>query len=187
MSRTHNIPIAPIVILLAAASAEAFAAPSATIAGTVTLTTPDGDTFSGEGARVTLECAAGGTTRTEVSDEHGAFRFLNVPVDSCSIEADVQGFVAPPVAVVTAADAIVVANLRLRIAPLRVGVTAGGTAPVRVPNILRRFCGSGAGRRLERSAKERSRWVRQRRRWSFSKKGLLPCHIERLNESSAAC
>ena len=154
MSRTHSIPIAAIVILLAAASAEAFAAPSATIAGTVTLTAADGDTFSGEGARVTLECAAGGTTRTEVSDEHGAFRFLNVPVDRCSIEADVQGFFAPPLTVVTAADETVGADLHLGVAPLRVGVIVGGTAPVRVPRILRRSCGSGAGRRLERPAKE---------------------------------
>jgi hypothetical protein len=143
---------------LAGSAAVAAVSPSATIAGTVTLTAASGDTFSGEGARVTLACAAGGTTRTEVSDEeHGAFRFLNVPVDSCSIEADVQGFVAPPLTVVTAADETVSADLHLGMAPLGVGVTVGGTAPVRVPRILRRSCGSGAGRRLERPAKECSR------------------------------
>src|SRR5216683_1492666 len=157
MSRTHKIPIAAILILLAAASAEAFAAPSATIAGTVTLTASDGDTFSGAGARVTLACAADGTTRTEVSDEHGAFRFLDVPVDSCSIEADVQGFVAPPVTVVTAADETVGADLHLGIAPLRVGVSVGGTASFQEPKMLCRSRGSIAGRRLERSAKECSR------------------------------
>jgi hypothetical protein len=157
MSRTHDVLIAATVTLLAAASAAAFAGPSATIVGTVTLTAADGDTFSGEGARVTLACAADATTRTELSDEHGAFRFLNVPVDSCSIEADVQGFVAPPVPVVTAADETVGADLHLGIAPLRVGVNVGGTAPFQEPKMLRSSRGSGAGRRLERSAKACSR------------------------------
>jgi Carboxypeptidase regulatory-like domain len=157
MSRTHHVLIAAIVTQLGAASAAAFVGPSATIVGTVTLTAADEDTFSGEGARVTLTCAADGTTRTEVSDEHGAFRFLNVPVDSCSIEADVQGFVAPPVTVVTAADEIVGADLHLGTAPLRVGVNVGGAASVQEPKMLRRSRGSGAGRRLERSPKECSR------------------------------
>src|SRR5580704_13691981 len=135
MSGTHHVLIAAMVTLLVATSAAAFAGPSATIVGTVTLTAADGDTFSGEGARVSLTCAAEGTTRTEVSNEHGAFRFLNVPVDSCSIEADVQGFVAPLVTVVTAADEIVGADLHLGIAPLRVGVTVGGTASFQEPNM----------------------------------------------------
>src|ERR1700676_1657192 len=157
MSRTHDVLIAAILTLLAAASAAAFVGPNATIVGSVTLTAADGDTFSGDGARVTLVCAAEGTTRTEVSDEHGAFRFVNVPVDSFSIEADVQGFVAPPVTVATAADEIVGADLHLGIAPLRVGVTVGGTASVQEPKMLHRSRGSGAGRRLERSAQECSR------------------------------
>ena len=157
MSRTHTVLIAAMVTLLAAASPTAFVGPRATIVGTVTLTAADGATFSGEGARVTLACAADGTTRTEVSDEHGVFRFLNVPVDSCSIEADMQGFVAPSVAVVTAADEIVGADLHLVIAPLRVGVTVGGTASIQEPTMLHRSRRSGTGRRLERSAKEGTR------------------------------
>jgi hypothetical protein len=157
MSRTHDVLIAAILTLLPAASAAAFVGSSATIAGTVTLTAADGDTFPGDGARVTLVCGADGTTRTEVSDEHGAFRFVNVPVDSCSIGADVQGFVAPPVTVVTAGGGTVGVNLHLGIAPLRVGVSVGGTASFQAPEMLRRSRASGAGRRLERSAKECSR------------------------------
>jgi hypothetical protein len=103
--------------------------PGATIVGSVTLTAADGETFPGEGARITLACAADRTTRTEVSDEHGAFRFSNVPADRCSIEADVQGFVAQPVRVVTAAGQVVESDLHLGIAPLRVGVNVGGTVP----------------------------------------------------------
>src|SRR6266436_1607676 len=149
MSRTHKIPIAAILILLAAASAEAFAAPSATIAGTVTLTASDGDTFSGAGARVTLACAAEGTTRTEVSDEHGAFRFLNVPVDRCSIQTDLQGFAAPPVSVVTVAGQVIPTQLHLDIVPPRVGVNVGGPTRFGEPKTLSRFCQSDAGQRLQ--------------------------------------
>jgi hypothetical protein len=114
---------------LVPASAIGGVRPSATIVGTVTLTAGDGASFAGEGARVTLACAGDATTRTEVSDEHGRFRFANVPVDRCSIEAAVQGFVAPPVRVVTAADQVVGTDLHLGIVPLRVGVNAGGTVP----------------------------------------------------------
>ena len=157
MSRTRTVLIAATVILLSAVSAAASGGPSATIVGTVTLTAADGATFSGEGARVTLACAAVGTTRAAVSDKHGAFRFLNVPVDSCSIEADVQGFAAPPVMVVTAAGRMVVSDLHLGIAPVRVGVTVGGAPSVQEPKMLGRSCGPGAGRRLERSRRECSR------------------------------
>jgi hypothetical protein len=69
----------------------------------------------------------------------------------------VQGFVAPPVTVVTAADEIVGADLHLGIAPLRVGVNVGGAASFQEPKMRRRSRGSGAGRRLERSANECSR------------------------------
>ena len=148
-----NVFIAAALAAFVPASAIGGGSPSATIVGTVTLTAADGGTFPGEGARVTLACAADGTTRTEVSDQHGAFRFLNVPVDTCSIKADVQGFVAPPVRVVTTADQIVGSDLHLGIAPLRVGLNVGGTVPFQEPKVLRRSCRSDAGRRIERSAK----------------------------------
>jgi hypothetical protein len=157
MSRTDTFVIASMVTLLAAGSAAASADPSATIAGTVMLMAADGDTFSAEGARVTLACTSDGATRTEISDEHGAFRFLDVPVDSCSIAGDVQGFVGPPVMVVTAADGMVVADLHLGIAPLRVGVIVGGTPSVQEPKMVPRSCGPDAHRRFERSRKECSR------------------------------
>jgi hypothetical protein len=137
--------------------------------------------FPGQGARVSLACAADGTTRTEVSDQDGAFRFLNVPVDTCSIQADVQGFVAPPVTVVTAADQIVGSDLHLGIAPLRVGVNVGGTVPSDELKSLRRSCRTDAGRRLERSAKGRTRWLGASR-WSSWKRVVVMSHrtIERV-------
>jgi hypothetical protein len=95
----------------------------------VTLTAADGRTWAGDGARVALVCEAGATTRTEVADAHGAFRFLNVPVDRCSIEADVQGFLGHPVTVDAAARQVVGIELHLGVAPMRVGVSVAGTTP----------------------------------------------------------
>jgi hypothetical protein len=149
----RNVFLSGLLSALAAASPTAAVSTSATIVGTVTLTAADGGTFAGEGARVVMACGADSTTRTEVADEHGAFRFQNVPVDSCSIEADVQGFAAQPVRVVTVADQVVGTDLHLGIAPLRVGVNVGGTEPPRELKVPRRSCRADAGRRLERSAR----------------------------------
>jgi hypothetical protein len=153
MRALFNVVIAAALTAFVPASAIGGVGPSATIVGTVTLTAADGGTFPGEGARVTLACAADGTTRTEVSDQHGAFRFVNVPVDTCSIKADVQGFVAPPVLVVTAAGQSVASDLHLGIAPLRVGLNVGGTVPFQPLKMLHRSCRSHAGRRLGGLAK----------------------------------
>jgi hypothetical protein len=173
----RNVFLSGILSALAGASGVAALAarPTATIVGTVTLTAADGGTFAGEGARVVMACGADSTTRTEVADEHGAFRFQNVPVDSCSIEADVQGFVAQPVRVVTAADQVVATELHLGIAPLRVGVNVGGTEPPRQLKVPRRSCRPDAGRRSEPAAKVCTRQVRSpaAARWSFLKEGLL--------------
>ena len=150
MRSVRNVSVAMVLIAFAPASVMAGASPGATIVGTVTLTAADGSTWAGDGARVVLACETDSTTRTEVADDHGAFRFLNVPVDSCSIEADVQGFVAPPVTVVTADQQAVPIDLHLGIAPLRVGV-----------NVLRRSGRSDA---------------RHHRRWDHSgNKGH--CHV----------
>jgi hypothetical protein len=148
----HDVFVAGVLSAFATASAVAAVSPGATIVGTVTLTAAGGDTFAGEGIRVVLACATERATRTDVADEHGAFRFLNVPVDSCSIEADAQGFVAPPVMVVTAAGETVGTDVHLGIAPLRVGVNVAGTASSLAPKMLRRSCLSDAGRPRERLA-----------------------------------
>ena len=146
--------IAGLLTVFATASTGAAVNPSATIVGTVTLTAADGSTWAGDGARVALACGADGTTRTEVADDHGAFRFLNVPIDSCSIEADVQGFLAQPVAVVIAARQVVGIELNLGVVPLRAGVNVGGTTPSHEPKMLPGSCRSDTGpRRLAKECK----------------------------------
>jgi hypothetical protein len=122
--------------------------PGATIAGIVTLTAADGRRWAGDGARVTLACGDDSTTRTEVADDYGAFRFLNVLVDTCSIEADVQGFLAQSVTVVMADQQVVGVELHLSVVPLRVGVRPGGTTtPLHEPTMPRRSCRSDTGPR----------------------------------------
>ena len=125
-SRLH-IVVVTLLTAFAPASAIAGVSPSATLRGTVTLMAADGLTAAGDGARVVLVCGAERTTRTAIADDHGGFRFLNVPVDTCSIDADVQGFFAQPVTVVTAARQVVEVDLHLGVVPLRVGVNVGGT------------------------------------------------------------
>lgn len=121
-----NLSVAIVLSAFAAASANAGDSLSATIVGMVSLTAADGGAFPGEGARVTLTCPADGTIKVDVADDHGSFRFLNVPVDSCSIRADVQGFAAQPVSVVTAAGQVGSSDLHLEVAPVRVGVNVAG-------------------------------------------------------------
>ena len=129
MRSLRNISVAAVLSAFVPASATAVVSPSATIVGTVTLAAADGSTWAGDGARVILTCGGDGTTRTEVADDHGAFRFPNVPVDRCSIEADAQGFLAQPVTVVTTARQVVGIDLHLGVVPLRVGVNVGGATP----------------------------------------------------------
>jgi hypothetical protein len=147
-----TVSVAIVLSAFAPASAIAGLSPSATIVGTVTLTAADGSTWAGDGARVVLACVVDGTTRTEVADDHGVFRFRNVPIDRCSIEAEVQGFLAQPVAVVVASHGVVGVDLHLGVIPLRAGVNAGGHSSPS-PSARGSF-------------------------W----KGLFSCHNERLNE-----
>jgi hypothetical protein len=142
MRSMFGLALAAVLSAFAPRAAIASVSPSTTIVGTVTLTAADGSRFPGEGARVTLICPADGTTTTEVSDEHGAFRFQHVPIDRCSIQADVQGFAAQPMSVVTAADQVAACDLQLGVAQVRVGVTVGGTMALHEPKILPGACRS---------------------------------------------
>jgi hypothetical protein len=146
-----NVSVATVLTAFAPASATAGVSPSATMVGTVTLTAADGSRWAGEGARVVMACGADGMTRTEVADDHGVFRFLDVPVDTCSIEADVQGFLAQSVTVVIAAEQVVTVDLHLGVVPLLAGVNVGGATPVHEPKLLSRSCRSETDPR--RSAK----------------------------------
>ena len=131
-----KISVATVLTAFVPACAMASVTPLATVVGAVTLTAGDGSTWAGDGVRVALVCGGDRTTRTETADQHGAFRFVEVLVGSCSIEAEVQGFAAQPITIVTAAGQAVEIELHLGIVPLRVGVNVVGSGHVPEPKML---------------------------------------------------
>lgn len=62
-----------------------------TVLGSVRTTLPDGASVAIPGVRVTVTCGSGATFST-LSDEEGQVQFAHVPVGSCSLDTDVQGF-----------------------------------------------------------------------------------------------
>ena len=62
-----------------------------TVVGTVRTTLPAGEIVAIPGVRVTVTCGSGAAL-SNVSDENGQVQFTHVPVGSCSLETDVQGF-----------------------------------------------------------------------------------------------
>ena len=119
--------LAVVLTAFAPSSDVATERPRATIVGTVMLTDADAIVSAGDGARVVLACEADRAPRTEVADERGAFRFPDVPIDSCSIEADVQGFLGQPLTVLTTAQQVISVDLHLEVIPLGVGMNVRRT------------------------------------------------------------
>src|SRR5271167_4619513 len=66
----------------------------------------------------------------------------NVPADTCSIQADVEGFAVHLVSVVTVADQVAACDFQLGIARVRVGVNVGGALTVHEPKMLPGACRS---------------------------------------------
>jgi hypothetical protein len=99
--------------------------------------------------------------------------------------AQMQGFVAPPISFAVAADQVVATDLHPGIVPVRTVVNVRGIAPWQT---RRRGCtdlagligAGGSSSRPNGAHAERGRGA-----LVILERGLLPCHIERLNESSA--
>lgn len=64
---------------------------TSTVVGFVRATGPEGPPVAMAGVRLTLTCG-NEAPRTIASDQQGQFRFTNVPVGSCSLVTDIQGF-----------------------------------------------------------------------------------------------
>lgn len=62
-----------------------------TVVGSVRTTVADGAIVAIPGVRVTLTCGSG-AAQSNLSDADGQFHFADVPVGSCSLVTDVQGF-----------------------------------------------------------------------------------------------
>jgi len=88
-----------VALTFVAVSAAAEQPPPAIVAGTVSITSPDGQPLVVPGVTLTLTCGGGDprsetSPRSEISNDQGEFRFSDVTatVNRCSIVADLQGF-----------------------------------------------------------------------------------------------
>lgn len=93
-----------------------------TVVGTVQATGPDGQVLSIPGVRLMLTCEAQAAAIV-VSDQAGQFRFASVPVGSCSLRTDVQGFKAVSAAVHSAAAEQTDVPIFLEVEALYTGLT----------------------------------------------------------------
>src|SRR5438128_9382240 len=73
--------------------------PVGVVSGTVSIAAPDGQANLIPGVTLTLACP-NAQPRTEMSDDQGRFRFDDVPADTCSIVAELQGLTSMTKAVV---------------------------------------------------------------------------------------
>jgi hypothetical protein len=102
---------------------------SASVAGRVSLLSADGHTFRAAGVRLTLTCDAEPSTRFEISDEQGEFRFASLPADTCSIVADLQGFKSSSATAVTEVGEVTTVEFHLDVEPVYTGITVTGEPP----------------------------------------------------------
>jgi hypothetical protein len=103
---------------------------AAVVAGSVSITSPDGSPLLVPGVTVTLACG-GREARTEISDDQGEFRFTGVAASTdCSMVADLQGFKSVATTVAPKAGETAVVALLLGLDTLREEVTVHANAEI---------------------------------------------------------
>jgi hypothetical protein len=129
LTRRQNFDARPAFIGLAVAvtmlSANAFAAqePATLVAGTVSVTGPDGQSLVVPGVTVTLTCGSA-DARIEISNDQGEFRFAGASVPgTCSIVGELQGFKSVTKAVTLTPGTAAEVTLQLGFDTLREEVT----------------------------------------------------------------
>jgi hypothetical protein len=80
-----------IASMFAAESSAAAQDRTAAVAGSVSVSAPDGQPFAVPGVTLTLTCGSG-EPKIEISNERGEFRFADVPPGVCAIASELQGF-----------------------------------------------------------------------------------------------
>ena len=97
------------------------------IAGTITLTDARGETQAAPGVQLTLTCAAThDAALAATSDDHGTFRFADVPPERCVVTADLQGFAPATKAVVVRTAEELSLKIHLDLAPVDTGLQVDG-------------------------------------------------------------
>src|SRR5262249_34512754 len=92
MTVMNRLAFLLVVASMTAGGSEAFAqAPTASVAGVVSVVGADGQPLVLPGVTLSLGCS-GREARTEVTNEQGEFRFADVPPGTCSVVAELQGF-----------------------------------------------------------------------------------------------
>ena len=92
MTVMNRLAFLLVVASMTAGGSEAFAqAPTASVAGVVSVVGADGQPLVLAGVTLSLACS-GREARTEVTNEQGEFRFADVPPGACSVVAELQGF-----------------------------------------------------------------------------------------------
>lgn len=130
------------------------------IRGTITLITADGTLLAAAGAQVTLRCTNGDIVKFGTADDDGVFRFGELPLDTCSVETELQGFESVTATVVIAAGAAAALALHLKPTPLRAGILVTGrpgsvssnakrNLPRRPPSPAMHACNQSVGMRTK--------------------------------------
>jgi hypothetical protein len=92
MAQVSRVSLSLLVAFICGAGSLAAAqATRSIVAGTVSVPAPDGQPFVVPGVTLTLTCVSGEPT-TEISNERGEFRFVDVPAGACALVAELQGF-----------------------------------------------------------------------------------------------
>jgi len=102
------------------------AAPLGEIVGHIVLTAADGAVLSAPGVRLTVRCPTDTIVRVAIAGDDGGFRFTGLPVGTCSITTELQGFAPVTMTAITAAGSITIIRLHLEATPLRTGVLVTG-------------------------------------------------------------
>jgi hypothetical protein len=97
------------------------------VSGTVSLPEPDGQPVMVPGVTLSLTCA-GTEPRSDISNELGQFRFVDIPAGACSIVAELQGFKSAVQAVAVKPGETVDVILRLDVDTLHEEVSVTGSS-----------------------------------------------------------
>ena len=118
-----------LTLTLAAGNASAAQQPPASVAGTVSITSPDGQSLVVPGVTLTLTCV-GSDRRSEISSDQGEFRFADIAATAkdCSIVADLQGFKSATQVVELKPGDETTVTLRLGLETLREEITVTAKA-----------------------------------------------------------
>ncbi len=135
---------AAVLVLLLVANGASAQTPSASVAGSVAISGPDGAPLVVPGVTVTLRCGSD-EPRIDVTSDQGEFRFADVPAEPgrCEIGAELQGFRSATKVVTLTAGQETTAGLQLGLDTLHEEVTVraapapldGDRAPVRVEQV----------------------------------------------------